>query len=176
MLAVKEGSTDSLSLLYDRFSRRLFGFFYHLSSDGTNSEDMVQTVFMRIQKYSHSYRQTGNFESWIFNVARNVFHDYYKKNKRYQHEENYAPYERMKIMQHEETAEQAQIRKDEINMLHDALNQLNEENRLIIELTKFQQMKYAEVASITGLSESAVKVRIHRILKELRRIMNQKNQ
>ena len=140
MLYVKDGDNESLSMLYDRFSRRLFGFFYHLSSDGSNSEDMVQTVFMRIQKYRQSYRQEGNFESWLFNVARNVFHDHHRKNKRYQHEESYEPYERMKIMQHEETAEKAQIRRDEIQQLHTALEQLSEENRLIIELTKFQQI------------------------------------
>ena len=56
MLQVKQGKVDKMGLLFERYHRPLFGFFYHLGSDGNTSEDLVQTVFYRMLKVSaHLY-------------------------------------------------------------------------------------------------------------------------
>ena len=64
MLKVKAGDVEKLGLLYKRYSRRLFGFFYRMTSSASVSEDLVQNVFMRMLKYKHSYSDSGNFEAW----------------------------------------------------------------------------------------------------------------
>ena len=79
MLKVKEGDVDKLNLLYKRYSRRFFGFFYGMTNDGATSEDLVQNVFVRMLKYRHTYKETGDFEVWAFQMARNVHHDHYRK-------------------------------------------------------------------------------------------------
>ncbi|MEM7298072.1 MAG: sigma factor, partial [Bacteroidota bacterium] len=66
MLKVKEGDVEKLNLLYHRYSRRFFGFFYGMTHDGATSEDLVQNVFMRILKYKHTYKENGDFEVWAF--------------------------------------------------------------------------------------------------------------
>ena len=93
MLKVKEGEVEKLNLLYKRYSRRFFGFFYGMTSDGATSEDLVQNVFMRILKYKHTYKENGDFEVWAFQLARNVHKDHYRKNKRYAFQEDMNPYE-----------------------------------------------------------------------------------
>ena len=57
---------------------------------------------------------------------------------------------------------------DELNYLQKALENLSVEKRELIELVRFQKVKYAKAAEMLGVSESAIKVRVHRILKELR--------
>ena len=59
-------------------------------------------------------------------------------------------------------------RSDELNYLKKALASLSDEKRELIELVRFQKVKYAKVAEMLGVTESAIKVRVHRILKELR--------
>ena len=44
MQKVKEGDVEKLNLLYKRYSRRLFGFFYGMTREGATSEDLVQNV------------------------------------------------------------------------------------------------------------------------------------
>ena len=166
MLKVKEGEVEKLNLLYKRYSRRFFGFFYGMTSDGATSEDLVQNVFMRILKYKHTYKDSGDFEVWAFQLARNVHKDHYRKNKRYSFQEDMNPFEQ--TLQESEHKEVEMERSDELNYLKKALESLSEEKRELIELVRFQKVKYAKVAEMYGVTESAIKVRVHRILKELR--------
>ena len=166
MLKVKEGEVEKLNLLYKRYSRRFFGFFYGMTSDGATSEDLVQNVFMRILKYKHTYKDSGGFEVWAFQLARNVHKDHYRKNKRYSFQEDMNPFEQ--TLQESEHKEVEMERSDELNYLKKALESLSEEKRELIELVRFQKVKYAKVAEMYGVTESAIKVRVHRILKELR--------
>jgi RNA polymerase sigma factor (sigma-70 family) len=55
-------------------------------------------------------------------------------------------------------------------MLFDALKQLPEQDRELIELSRFQGLKYAEISEITGNSVSAIKVKIHRAIGKLREL------
>lgn len=166
MLKVKDGEVDKLNLLYKRYSRRFFGFFYAMTHDGATSEDLVQNVFMRILKYKHSYKVDGDFEVWAFQMARNVHKDHYRKNKRYAFQEDMNPYEKQLSDSNHRQVEME--KSDELNYLKKALESLSEEKRELIELVRFQKVKYAKVAEMLGVTESAIKVRVHRILKELR--------
>ncbi|MEM6815137.1 MAG: sigma-70 family RNA polymerase sigma factor [Bacteroidota bacterium] len=166
MLKVKEGDVGKLDLLYKRYSRRFFGFFYGMTRDSATSEDLVQNVFMRILKYKHTYKENGDFEFWAFQMARNVQKDHYRKNKRYAFQEDMNPYERQ--LSETKHREKEMEKSDEISYLEKALANLSEEKRELIELVRFQKVKYAKVAEMFGVSESAIKVRVHRVLKELK--------
>lgn len=166
MLKVKDGDVEKLNLLYKRYSRRFFGFFYTMTKDGATSEDLVQNVFMRILKYKHTYSATGDFEVWAFQMARNVHHDHYRKNKRYVYKEAMDPYE--SELNDTGNRETEMEKSDELNYLQKALDSLSAEKRELIELVRFQKVKYAKAAEMLGVTESAIKVRVHRILKELR--------
>ena len=166
MLKVKDGDVEKLNLLYKRYSRRFFGFFYGMTSDGATSEDLVHNVFMRILKYKHTYKESGDFEVWAFQMARNVHKDHYRKNKRYAFQEDMNPYEER--LSETRNKEADMEKSDELSYLKKALEALSEEKRELIELVRFQKVKYAKIAEMLGVSESAIKVRVHRILKELR--------
>src|SRR6188768_891338 len=81
MLKVKDGDLDRLGLLFERYKKPLFGFFYGMNKDAELSEDLVQNVFFRILKYRYLFRGEGDFRTWMFHIARNVSHDHYRKNK-----------------------------------------------------------------------------------------------
>ena len=168
MLKVKSGDVEKLGLIYHRYSRRLFGFFFRMTGEVATSEDLVQNVFMRMLKYRQSYADTGNFEAWAFHMSRNVHKDHVRKNKRYRWQENMNDWETH--LQETGNREQMIQKTDELNSLARALNALTAEKRELIELTRFQKLKYAQVAELLGITESAVKVRVHRILKELKEI------
>ncbi|MCP4458986.1 MAG: hypothetical protein GY816_13340 [Cytophagales bacterium] len=51
MLKVKAGNVEKLNLLYVRYSRRFFGYFYGMTKDGATCEDLV--LFLRIDLSSH---------------------------------------------------------------------------------------------------------------------------
>jgi RNA polymerase sigma factor (sigma-70 family) len=170
MLKVKDGDIDRLGLLFERYKKPLFGFFYGMNKDAELCEDLVQNVFFRILKYRYLFRGEGDFKTWMFHIARNVNHDHYRKNKlgktesvelwqeRIGHEDSYA----------------LQIQQDEdLKMLSMAMDRLPEDKREVLILSKFQEKKYKEIGEILGCSEGAVKVKVFRALQELQAVYRQ---
>lgn len=172
MLKVKAGDLDKMALLYERHNRNLFGFFYKLTGSGSASEDLVHNVFYRMMKYSHTYNGEGssasNFTAWMYHLARNVNADHYKKQRKVAYSDDMQPWERrLKV---DENAESQLSRMQELELLAQAIRQLSTDKQEMLVMTKYQGLKYEQVAAVFGITEGAVKVRIHRILQELRDI------
>jgi len=168
MLKVKEGDLDKLGLLFERYHRILFAFFYRMGNDKDLSEDLVQTVFIRIIKYKEAFKGQGEFKTWMFHIARNVNHDHYRKNKRLGNKESISNWDE-RLTDHETLKEQSQ-KEEDIKLLNLALSRLSEEKREIITLSKLKNIKYAEIGEILNCSEGAVKVKVFRALNDLRTI------
>lgn len=170
MLKVKEGDLDRLGLLFERYKRPLFGFFYGLSKNTELSEDLVQNVFFRILKYRHVFRGDGDFRTWMFHIARNVNNDHYRKNKfgKVESVENWqdrlgAPDPHTMYLQ----------QREELQLLAMAMDRLPHDRKEILLLSKFQEMKYKEIGEVLGCSEGTVKVKVFRALQELKTVYKQ---
>ena len=167
MLKVKEGDLDKLSLLFQRYKKPLFGFFYGLTKDVELCDDLVQNVFFRILKYRYLFRGDGDFKTWMFHIARNVNHDHYRKNK-WKYKESLDNWED-KLGTDENRATEFQ-QDEEMKLLSMAMDRLPADKREILMLSKFQDKKYKEIGEILGCSEGAVKVKVFRALQELKEV------
>lgn len=166
MLRVSHGELEKLGLLFERYYRRLFAFFYRLTGRTEQSEDMVQMVFERILKYRHTFKNEGRFITWLFHLARNVYADEYKKSKKLGEREDVYQWEE-RIMDSEDIDSIFQ-RKENLQLLENALQKLSPDKREILVLSKYEELKYSEIAQILGCTEENVKVKVHRAMKELK--------
>jgi RNA polymerase sigma factor (sigma-70 family) len=170
MLKVKDGDLDRLGLLFERYKRPLYGFFYNMSKDGELAEDLVQYVFLRILKYRYLFRGEGDFKTWMFHIARNVNHDNFRKDK-IRHKDSIEDWE-----DHlwDDNDKAASIEKDEdLHILSMAMDRLPEEKRELLLLSKYQDKKYKEIGEILGCTEGAVKVKVFRALQDLKAVYKQ---
>ena len=169
MRKVQEGDFGKMSLLYERYHRDLFGYFFRLTNDGGTSEDMVQNVFYRMLKYRNSYRGEGKFVYWMYSVAKNVWFDRHRKK-----EPTFRASELKTINERpdrERNPEELMERDEKTLLLRKALMQLSPEKREAIILSRYQGMKYQEIARLSGCSENAIKSRVQRGLLELKSIL-----
>lgn len=170
MLKVKDGDLDRLGLLFERYKRPLYGFFYGMNRDANLSEDLVQNVFVRILKYRYLFRGDGDFRTWMFHIARNVNHDNFRKNKMQMKDSLEHWQERLSTTDNRST----EFEKDEeMQLLSMAMARLQDDKREILLLSKYQDKKYKEIGEIIGCSEGAVKVKVFRALQELKEIYRQ---
>ena len=170
MEKVRDGDLDRLTLLFERYKRPLYGFFYGMNKDQELSEDLVQNTFLRILRYRHLFRGDGDFKTWMFHIARNVSHDHYRKNK-IKSKERLENWEGR--LGHDENRFTEMRQAEEKEMLVMAMEKLSEEKREVLLLSKYQERKYKEIGEILGCSEGAVKVKVFRALEELRVIYRQ---
>ena len=167
MIKVKDGDLAKLGLLFERYKKPLFGFFYGMNKDADLCEDLVQNVFMRILKYRYLFRGEGDFKTWMFHIARNVNHDHFRKIKWKGKDDLDHWQDRLSNNENRQTEFQQD---EELQLLSMALDKLPEEKREIILLSKYHDKKYREIGEILGCSEGAVKVKVFRALQELKEV------
>jgi RNA polymerase sigma factor (sigma-70 family) len=164
MLLVKEGQVSELTELFERYHVRLYNFFLRLTLDGPLSEDLTQNLFYRIIRYRQSFEPSnGNFRSWMYRMARNIYADHLRQEGR-------SPARRGEPEEAAEraAAPEAGYTEEHYEKLDLALAQLSPEQREILVLSRYQGLKYAEISQIKDLSVAAIKVQVYRALRQLR--------
>ncbi len=164
MEAVKSGDLQQVSLLFDRYHKRIFNFLARMTLEREQAEDLTQNVFMRIIRYRTSYRTGMKFQAWIFQVARNVFSDHYQAHKN----RKAAFVDVEKIGDHIMDNEEGNMKEEKDQLLQRSMALLNEEQRELLVLTRFQHMKYEEVADLMDTTVANIKVKVHRAIAKLR--------
>jgi RNA polymerase sigma factor (sigma-70 family) len=144
----------------------LFNFFWKLTFDKSVSEDLTQTLFYRVLKYRLSFNlEQGTFRSWVYRMARNIHIDFCneqaKRPDRYK-----SPEEVLDRI----SGGEGGYNEDHLLKLDAALLRLDPEQRELIVLSRFQGLKYDEISQIKDISVPAIKVRVHRAIKELKQL------
>ena len=166
MLAVRDGELDALGELFERHHGRLFGFLVKLTGDRPAAEDITQIVFQRMLKYRHTYRDDGSFTAWMYHLARRCSADHFRRSQAVPHATDPAD-----LTDHADDRPHAAhhaTTRDEHALLHAALGQLDRDDREVLLLARFQELSFAEIATLLECSVGAAKVRAHRALQELR--------
>jgi RNA polymerase sigma factor (sigma-70 family) len=166
MLAVRDGDLDCMGELFERHHGPLFGYLSKLTGNRTSAEDISQTVFQRMLKYRHTYRDEGSFTAWMYHLARRCATDHYRKSSS-------APVgvDPSALEAHADEslgADESAAARDDHALLHRALGRLDRDDREVLLLSRLQELSFAEVAGILECSAGAARVRAHRALRTLR--------
>lgn len=140
------------------FRRRLTG----LPDD---VEDLVQEVLLAVHNQRHTYEAEQLLTPWVYAIARYKFVDLLRR--RADREALHEPLDDELAVFASSDTEAAAARRDVTKLLE----QLPEGQRLPIRLTKLDGLTVVEAANASGMSESAIKVGVHRGLKALAKLM-----
>jgi RNA polymerase sigma-70 factor (ECF subfamily) len=126
-----------------------------------DSEDIVQEVLLAIHRGRHTYRRDEPLTAWVHAIARYKMVDFLRAHAR--REALNDPLDDVHDLLAEPSIEPAEARRD----LGKLLDQLPERQKLPILHVKIEGLSVEEAARLTGLSEPAVKIGVHRGLKAL---------
>ncbi len=163
MARVGAGELAKLAVLFERHHRGLFRYFVSMNRDRDLSEDLVQDVFFRMLRYRTSYDSAQSFTAWMYQIARRASLDRARK-------------QRAEVVAIDDLASPAQgpdervAQGQHLALLRRALNQLPPDKREILILSRFQEMKYEDIAVVLGCEVGTVKVRVYRAIRALEQI------
>ena len=164
MLAALAGDNKAYAGFLGRCSLHLRAYFRRrLSAFPDDVEDLVQDTLLALHNQRHTWRATGRLTPWLYAIARYKLVDLLRSR---------LPRRTVEVVLDEESGDAALIDQDGAALearrdLLKLLALLPERQRLPIVLVKIEGRSVAEAAQQTGLSESAVKIGIHRGLKKL---------
>jgi len=167
---VLEGSAESFEPLVVKYQSRIFALARRYARREDEVEDIVQTVFLKAYSKLSSYRGDAPFEHWLMRTATYTCYDFLRKHQRNREwnasdlseEEN----DWFENIGEESTAETN--REAASTLVHKLLEGLKPEDRHIITLLELEHQTVKEIAELTGLSESNVKVKAHRAREKMR--------
>lgn len=125
-------------------------------NDYDAAQDLAQETFITVWKQLPKFRNESNIGTWIYRIATNNCLRNIEKEKRFSKVEVPANLR-------EETTHE---KEPQLEFLYKCISELQELDRIIISL-ELEDVKQSEIAGITGLSESNIRVRIHRIKEKL---------
>jgi RNA polymerase sigma factor (sigma-70 family) len=163
MEAVKNGDLQQASVLFERHHKRIFNFLVRMTLDRDAADDLTQNVFLRMIRYRTSYNEDLKFTTWIYKIARNVFSDHYQQKSKMKMA---LDIERLHV--EIEDLPQGQEQEEREKVLIRSLAMLNDDDRELLVLTRFQHMKYEEVAAVYETTVANIKVKVHRAIQKLR--------
>lgn len=163
MLDVQNGDLSAMAALFERYQVRMYNYFLKMLPDAAAAEDLTQQLFIRALHFRMKFKP-GNVKAWLYRMATNLATDHLRmqsKNRGYQ----------LELTESHETYADADhgFSENDYMALDRALLALDEEEREIIILSKYQRMRYEEIGAILNLSVPNVKVRVHRALIRLRK-------
>lgn len=165
MQNVTDGNLSEMSVLFERYNIRLYNFFLKMGMKNDVSQDLTQNLFYRMIKYRESYNEGSSVKSWMYQIARNLHADYRRQQKRSDDlmmiTDNYPA---------DVTDEKDGYSPEEYEQLEIAFSSLADHQKEILILSRYQGLKYEEISDITKQSVPAIKVAMHRAIKQLRGI------
>lgn len=169
------GDKSALEVLVRRYQNDIFRFCLHYLREVERAKELSQETFLRVYMARGRFDGTRKFKPWVLCIARNLCLNDLKRKKAVPMEslEEYASSAR------EDTGElmpSSSDGPDEVlmtaerrQMLARILEDLDAESREILILRYFQRMSARDIADTIGSSEGAVRTRLHRLLKGLRK-------
>jgi RNA polymerase sigma-70 factor (ECF subfamily) len=176
MLGVRDDEPGAFEELVQRYQDRLVGIMHHLVGNAAEAEDLAQEVFLRVYRARKKYRARCKFSTWLFTIANNLAVNARRAKQRkpvvslntrdsgplgprpaeqLAHDSGNQPVRR--IQQQELAA-----------VIRQALDGLNERQRMAVVLNKYEDMSYEEIAEVMGMSTKAVKSLLCRARTNLR--------
>ncbi len=181
MLCVREDVPGAFAELVNHYQQRLVAVMHHLVGNADEAEDLAQEVFLRVYRARKKYRARSKFATWLFTIANNLALNHLRSRRRspvvrlQTHDSGPLGPRPAEQLVHDSGAQpMRRIQQEELAaVIRQALDNLNERQRVAVILNKYEDMNYAEIAEVMGLTVKAVKSLLCRARSNLREALKE---
>jgi RNA polymerase sigma-70 factor (ECF subfamily) len=164
----QSGDDSAFQELVTSWQRRIVGMVARLTGAYDEAEDIAQEVFVRVYFSLGTLREPGQFEPWLYRIAKNAAMDYLRRRRRLRFsdlsEEQVFAAERAEAMR-DSVAERDRERMREL--AHELLDLLGPEDRSLLVMKEIEGLSVKQLCDVFGASENTIKVRLFRARKRV---------
>ena len=157
-----KGDQRAMEQLYGLTAKALYNYVRRLGSDAESGEDVLQITFLNAWKSRRSFRGSGA-RAWLFTIARNAY---------FRHRRGRRRDGDVRLVANEPvTPSQEHAATDLARRIEMVLSQIDSASREAVILSRVSGLSCREIAQVLQISESNVRVRIHRGLTRLKKVL-----
>lgn len=173
---LRHRDSTAFELLVKTHQDRVYDFCVRMMADREEAFDLTQEIFVSVHQHITDFRQDARLSTWIFRIARNHCLNrlkYLRRRGRGRSDE-YGEVQEQAI---NEAAGAPQKPDDALEvsrlkaLVHRAIEELDEDQRVLVVLRDIEGMSYEDIMEVTELPEGTVKSRLHRAREKLAGIL-----
>lgn len=173
------GDTAAFDELVVKYTPRLYGLVYHMTSNREDTHDILQEVFAKAYRSLKRFQGKSAFYTWIYSIAVNMSLNFLKKRGR-QRKLSLDDLD-LAIENDEEfietTSRTDPVREANLHELQQRLNAamqaLSDDHRAVVTMFDIQGLPHAEISRILGISEGTVRSRLHYAHRQLQNYLEE---
>jgi RNA polymerase sigma-70 factor, ECF subfamily len=172
-------------LLFERHYDQVYRFFQRKGMYPEDCRDLTQEVFVAVHRGLNGLREAGQFQNWLFKIAKNIFTNDLERRLARKREGRELSLEApdskseelrtaaRKVTDPKASPMEALLEKERRHKLSQAIEELPPQMRRSVQLRVMKGLSYAEIAAVMGLSTNTVKAHLHQARKVLREGLGQ---
>ena len=163
---IQDGETECFAVLLERYSQSVFSLIIKIVANREDAEELTQDVFLKVFRALASFQGNSLFSTWLYRIAYNtaISATRGKKHEWLTIEESMLE----NVPENEASDELEQLdREEQLSKLDKAMTQLLPDERALLSLFYLQEKSIDEIVTITRLTVSNVKTKLHRIRKKM---------
>ena len=158
---VLSGSVNAYSYIVDYPKNKAYNLAFRICGNHEEAEEVAQDSFMKAYRSLGSFKMKSSFSTWLFRIVYNTAISYVRKKKKGILSLEDFPADATDFMG-ENPSEEETEKEYRTALVNFALQKLNDDERGLISLFYYEEMSADEVASVTGITASNVKVKLFR--------------
>ena len=168
----RKGDMQAFGSLVAKYQDRIFNMVYRMCGRRADAEELTQEAFLKALERIAQFRGHSQFYTWLFRIAANLTISHRRRGGRVRFQSLTGPEEFEQSQADALTAAMARRRNPppeaaamaaETNRrVMKALEELDDEFRLVVVLCDMEDMDYAQIANVLGVPVGTVKSRLHR--------------
>ena len=168
---ILSGSRELFGHIIKKYNQRLYRIVRAYGIDDDNSEDLIQSTYIKAYRNLESFQKRSKFSTWIIRICINECLTYIRKQKTHPVQLHLVKTETANYVNSSETD---YVKKEIKMIMENAIEDLPEKYRVIFVMREIEELSGRETAKILGLSESNVRVMLYRAKEMLRLDMTSK--
>lgn len=159
-------------VIYERYYEQMFLFIFKRVGNEDETADLCSQVFLKAMTNLKRYRFQGvPFSAWLYRIASNEVNQFFRNSKK----QRMVSLESLSLKDMIEEAEGIPTEAN-VQRMVTALDSLSLEEIQLIEMRFFEKIPFKEIAVIFNLTETNAKVKVHRLLKKLNKMLHKEYQ
>ncbi len=162
---LKEGSESAFEMVFRTYYRPLCQYAYSFLNDRDEAEEVVQAAFINVWDKREQVEIQTSLKAYLYRIVRNSCLNVIKHEKVKQ---QHAAHEMAHGQSSHEGVSQSVISSELEEKISEAMKALPEQCRLVFQLSRFEELKYQEIADQLNISVKTVENQIGKALKIMR--------
>lgn len=162
----QNGDPRAFDALVRKYSPRLYGLVYNMTSNHEDTNDLLQDIFSKAYRSIKGFRGKSSFYTWLHTIGTNTTINFLKKRARNYHfslddvDGNiHHDQEFIELTSGPDARREVNL-KELQQRLNEAMAKLSNDHRIVVTMFDIQGMPHAEIASILKISEGTVRSRL----------------